>query len=349
MHRSILKPYNITPGCTAGVFTPSSPSHIRFREKYLHGVSELERCGFKVVEGSLTKSLSDQGYRTANGKLRAMEFMELIKDPEVDFLISTIGGSNSSSMLEYLDYDIIRSSRKLITGYSDLTSLHMAILTQSQLSTFYGPAVVPSFGEWPQVIPETLNSFIEMGNHTSSESFEMPIFDKWSRHFRDASNGDWKTTDREYSYNEGYKILNPGKSTAPIIVMNLNTVCSLAGTRYFPELNGEILLLEEMYAEFDIEERRLTQLKQMGVFEKISGLIVSKPEILVTNNAPFSYDDLILEIVGEQDYPIVSNFDCGHTHPMLTIPQMINVTLDATSDRTIVKVNESAVLEKLGL
>ena len=37
---------------------------------------------------------------------------------------------------------------------------------------------------------------------------------------------------------------------------------------------------------------------------------------------------LVLEIASPQrSFTIVTNFDCGHTHPMLTIAQMTGITL----------------------
>ena len=64
--------------------------------------------------------------------------MSLIKDDDVDFLMATIGGNTSGSIIPYLDYELIAKKRKIFTGYSDITALHMAILTQAKLSTFYG-------------------------------------------------------------------------------------------------------------------------------------------------------------------------------------------------------------------
>ena len=82
----------------------------------------------------------------------------------------------------------------------------------------------------------------------------------------------------------------------------------------------------------------------MGVFDKIAGLIISKSEVLNPQDAPFSYDDLIQEIVGKRDYPIISNFDCGHTVPMFTIAQMTQICIDAKSDYHVsVKVMEPMV------
>ncbi|BBH54390.1 S66 family peptidase [Fluviispira sanaruensis] len=339
----IIKPKKIKLGDTVGIFTPSFPANVTFKEKYLHGISELKRIGFNVIEGDLTRKSINQGYRSGAPQERAQEFMDLIKNSNVDFLMSTIGGYNSSSMLEYLDFEEIRTQRKIIVGYSDVTALHMAILTQAQLSTFYGPAVVPTFGEWPHVLKESFASFFVMGSDSSMINYTLPIFEKWSNHFRDATTHEWKSVDREYFPNAGYKVLSPGVVDGSVVIANLNTLCSLAGTKYFPDLNNKILLIEEQDAPFAEEERSLTQLKIMGIFNIIKGLIIGKAELLNSQGAPFNYDELIMEVVGTKKYPIISHFDCGHTHPMHTMAQMISIKLDASTSDVKIKILESAV------
>jgi uncharacterized protein (DUF952 family) len=66
------------------------------------------------------------------------------------------------------------------------------------------------------------------------------------------------------------------------------------------------------------------------VFDRIAGLIVGRPEHFDAQGAPFTLDELILEIIGSRSYPIVTSFDCSHTHPMLTLAERTLVTLDAT-------------------
>jgi len=61
----------------------------------------------------------------------------------------------------------------------------------------------------------------------------------------------------------------------------------------------------------------------MGVFDGLAGLIIGKPEWPDTQGAPFTHNELIIEILGkERAYPIISEFDCGHTVPMHTLAQM---------------------------
>ncbi len=68
-------------------------------------------------------------------------------------------------------------------------------------------------------------------------------------------------------------------------------------------------------------ERNWRHLERLGVFDRIAGLIVGKPEFFRDEGAPFSMEDLLLEIVGDRQLPIVSNFDCCHTQPMLTLAE----------------------------
>ena len=40
-----------------------------------------------------------------------------------------------------------------------------------------------------------------------------------------------------------------------------------------------------------------------------------------------------MEIIGKYDFPILAEFDCGHTRPMLTMPLGAEVRLDADAQR----------------
>ncbi len=324
----VLKPPPLLPGETIGVLAPSMPAHIHFREKYLHGLARLRSLGYNVIEGSLTAEGMHQGYRTAPPDERAAEFMELVLNREVRCIMSAIGGMNSSSLIPYLDFGAIRENPKIVCGYSDITSLHLSILAYSGLSTFYGPAVMPSFGEWPEELPETREWFLDAVERHRSGARTVRPPSRWSNHWRDARTDAWKVEPRAFEVNEGWRVLRQGRVTAPIIAANLNTLAAAAGTGYFPDLSGMILLIEDSAAPMSLEERSLRHLDLVGVFDRIVGLIVGKPEFFRDEGAPFGLDDLILEIIGERNFPIATGFDCSHTNPMMTIAQMTPTTLD---------------------
>jgi muramoyltetrapeptide carboxypeptidase len=341
--KNMLKPIALKAGDTLGIFTPSSPAYLFNPGLFENGIKNLESLGFKVKLGSVTRDRKSQGYRSATPKERAEEVMELVHDPAVRGLIATIGGMNSSSLIPFLDFQKIRETRKVFCGFSDVTSLHLAIAKYSGLRTFYGPTVMCWFGEWPNGNPESTESFLQavMRHTAGARHFDVPK--KWSNHKRDWGNGDWKNLPREWKENNGWKVLSPGSVEAEIVPANLNTLMTACGTEYFPELKGKILLIEDMDAPQSRSERSLQQLSLMGVFDQIAGLIIGKPEFYDQQGAPFNYDELIQEMVGSRAYPIVSNFDSSHTVPMLTIPRYAQSSLVAKGGAVALTLLEGSV------
>jgi muramoyltetrapeptide carboxypeptidase len=197
-HRELIKPRALKRGDTVGVFTPSSPGYTWNEGLFTNGLKNLEKLGFKIKLGSVTERRGSQGYRSATAQERAAEFMELIDEDKVHGLISTIGGYNSSSLIPYLDFDKIREARKVICGYSDVTSLHMAIQKFSCLSTIYGPAVMCWFGDWPDGCAKSSEWFIHaVSKHVDgTRKIEQPA--QWSNHKRSWDNGEWKTLPRQW-------------------------------------------------------------------------------------------------------------------------------------------------------
>jgi muramoyltetrapeptide carboxypeptidase LdcA involved in peptidoglycan recycling len=327
---NLLKPNALKSGACIGIATPSMPGNVILKSKFLKGISFLEKQGFKIKLGDLTASFLSQGYRSGSIADRAKEFNDLYKDTEVSAIIFSIGGSNSASILPYIDYDYIRKYPKIISGYSDITSIHAALNTNCGLCTFYGPAIIPSFGTHPRPDKFTFENFlIQTGFKGAFKSYSFPTPEKYTDQFIDATKPLWTSVKRNFKKNKGWQVLRAGKAKGKMFGYNLNALLSLAGTAYFPSLDGAILCLEQMNTSMANEEKQLTQLKQMGIFDGIKGLIISKPENF-SGDSDLSYEDLITEIIPTKTkFPIILNFDCGHTHPMLTIAQGVTCELVA--------------------
>ena len=309
-------PEKLKIGDTIGIFTPSVPGYSISNEVFEQGIKNLELFGFKVKLGEVTAKKSSQGYRSAPPIERANELNQLFKDKEVKAILPTIGGNNSNSLIPYLDYKLIKENPKIFSGYSDVTSLHLAIMKYANLATFYGPGLMPHWTEYPSEVEESIRSFMQA---VEGKSRELRPFAKWSNHARNWRNDDWKKLPRDWKDNTGWKVLKQGSANAPLFAFNLNTLTANAGTPHFPDLKGKVLLLEQMDCSYANEERRLRQLQLMGVFDSLAGLIIGKPEVENSESAPFNLDNLILEVVSNRNYPIITNFDCSHTIPMHTI------------------------------
>lgn len=237
---------------------------------------------------------------------------------------------NSNSILPYIDYEEFKRNPKFIVGYSDVTAILLAIYSQTGINTFYGPALVASFGELPPFVDYTYKYFkdILIDNVKLPYSFEIPEF--WTDEYIN-----WDTQDRSKEKRENTWItVCDGVTRGRIIGGNLNTIAGIWGSKYMPEIkNGDILFIEDSLKDIATIERSFSHLKINGVFDKISGIIFGKHELfddLKTGRKPH---EVLLEVLGDRKIPFIAEFDCCHTHPMLTIPIGCEIELNATEKK----------------
>lgn len=309
-----------------GVFSSSSPISATVPIRYDRGAQYLEEHGYQIVHGSLYHK--QDGYRSGSIQERAEEFNQLLYDQNIDIIMASIGGNNTNSILPYIDYDYIKLHPKLIIGYSDITALLLAIYAKTGLVTFYGPALASSFGELPPFVDWTFEYFHTM---TATELTLPYIFEKpsvWTDEFID-----WKKQSRSKRYNKNEWIcVKEGRCQGRLIGGNLNTMEGFFGTDYMPKIKqGDILLIEDSLKDASTIERSFSLLKLANALDRVGGIILGKHEQFDDQGTGKQPYELLLEVAGTIDVPILADFDCCHTHPMLTIPIGCNVELDATN------------------
>lgn len=318
----------LSKGDTIAVFSPSSPATATNSKRYLRAKKFLQDKGFNILEGNLTGK--KDYYRSGTIKDRAQELNDLIYNKDVKCIISSIGGMNSNSILPYIDYEAFKKNPKIVIGYSDVTAILLALYAKTGISTYYGPAMVASFGEFEPFVSRTFEYFedILMNNYKLPYTLKTPEF--WTDEFIN-----WGTQDRSKVENKNRLItVNKGETIGRFIGGNLNTMEGIWGTEYMPKIEqGDILFIEDSLKDISTIERSFSLLKLSGVFDKISGIVLGKHELfddLKTNRKPY---EVLLEVMGDRDIPILAEFDCCHTHPMLTIPIGSIVKLDATNKK----------------
>ncbi|MCR9387610.1 S66 family peptidase [Vibrio metoecus] len=318
----MLYPKALYMGDKIGFFSPSSPATVFAPKRFERAKSYLEKQGFKLVEGELTGQ-SDY-YRSGSIQERAEELNQLIRDPSVRCIMSTIGGNNSNALLPYIDYEALKRDPKIIIGYSDVTALLLGIYAQTGLVTFYGPALVASFGEFPPLVDETFQSFVDLlCSEVSQYQYAMPM--SWTdiKH-------DWETQESAKPvYPNEWLFMGEGKVTGRIIGGNLNTMAGIWGSRYMPEIEpGDILLIEDSLKGIDTVERSFAHLLACEVFDNIGAVILGKHELFDHKGSDRTPLDVLLEVLAGKKIPILYGFDSCHTHPMLVTPLGVRGTID---------------------
>ena len=244
--------------------------------------------------------------------------------------MSTIGGMNSNSILPYIDYDAFRRNPKPIIGYSDVTAILLAIYAKTGISTYYGPALVASFGEMEPFVSETYKYFEDILMKDITFPHELKKPDIWTEEYIQ-----WEDQDRSKigSTNEWITVYK-GIARGRVIGGNLDTMTGIWGSEYMPEIQqGDILFIEDSLKDAATVERSFSLLKLSGVFDKVSGIILGKHELFDDCNTGRKPYEILLEVLGDKQIPFLADFDCCHTHPMITLPIGCKIELDATNKK----------------
>lgn len=120
-----------------------------------------------------------------------------------------------------------------------------------------------------------------------------------------------------------------GISSGRLIGGNLNTMGGFFGTEYMPTIEeGDILLIEDSLKDAMTIERSFSLLKLAGVFDRVGGVILGKHEKFDDNGTGRKPYEILMEVMGDTDIPVLADFDCCHTHLMLTLPVGCRIKLN---------------------
>lgn len=295
----IVIPPRLKIGDTIGIITPSAPiSTSPSPDPYVElekGIKYLEDLGFRVVLGEHAKK--EGGLSAGTPQERAGDINMMFSNPEIQAIISSHGGVSANSCLPHLDYGLILKNPKIFMGFSDISTLHLGIYSQTGLVTFHGNMVMWYFGQEPQEYDrqEFLGRLVEGQVGTVRK------------------NGRWFTVRGE------------GQVIGPLLGGNDWVLQWLLGTPYLPDFSGSILCMEVPGFTPDIVENRLHQFKQAGIFEKVNGVLLGYAK----EKDGYLLEDLVAEVTAEYDFPIVKCDDFGHHCPNTVLPVGVQARLDA--------------------
>ncbi len=314
----LLKPRALRPGGRLGIIACSTPINAA-PDVIDRAYRRLGELGFQVVEAPNARA--QLGHTAGSIRERVKALHAFIRDPKIDGILAFWGGFQGHQLLEYLDYDLIRRNPKPIIGYSDMTSLLVAIHEKAGLVSFNGPAGI-TFGkpELPEFTRKSFEEVLVRGLTPLSLSSSSEISDNlW-----------FLEPDKKMHFqkNPGWKVFRPGKAEGRLIGGNIGTMLLLAGTDYWPKLKGRIFVIEEDESENSRTlDRFFTQLRQMGVYDEIAGMIVGRFSSSVKLSPSDSLDMILDDALRGYRFPVITEIDFGHTDPLLTLPMGVRARM----------------------
>ena len=212
--------------------------------KNIEDKDRIEKLEDILVEMGLVPIFTKYIYRdkigrAAKAQVRAEELMSFYKNKEIKAIFDISGGDIANEVLDYLDYDVIKRNYKPFFGYSDLTTVLNALGSQmNEVNYLYQ---ILNIIESKKIRTSFENTFMKN---------EQTLLDiKW-------------------------KFLQGSSVEGEVIGGNIRCFLKLSGTRYFPEVENKVLFIEGLGTSIEGLVTHLAQLKQIGVFDKISGLLI---------------------------------------------------------------------------
>ena len=268
-----------------------------------HSIQYLNSLGLEVV---LSKTLNNEyRYMAGTDEQRANSINEMYQDKSIKALFCIRGGAGSLRLLDYLDYNLIKSNPKPIIGLSDSTALQNALIAKTKQPSFTGFLPLYDF-KTPTIDP------------TISSSLKSSLFEDKHQIISGTS-------------------LNEGTTQGKIIGGCLSVFLQLCGTPYFPSLKDKILLLEDIDEKTYRIDLMLNQLKKQKDFNQLKGIIIGQfTDSIIVSPEDGTPEDCIKDFTKDLQIPIITDFQYGHIPSRHIIPLGIDVTLTSSKDKCLI-------------
>lgn len=306
-----MKPARLEKRATIGIVSPSS-----FSEPFGlgQGVNYLRELGYKVVLGECTKNLTRTGFTSGEDVARARELSDMFANDKVDAVFCSRGGWGAMRILDLLDFGAIKDNPKIFMGYSDITTLHVAIHQRTGLVTFHGPSIEGYAGDNPEKDLPTGKENIDNAITMLSKA------EPWGR-LDNPPKGMLLRT------------IVPGKAKGKTIGGNLSMLAHTLGTQDSVRTDGRILFMEDVYvSEYDLE-RILTHMMLGRKLQKTAGIVFGQVSSFTKRDLPGpSLEEVLQDRIGcLEDVPSFTGLCCGHGAMKLVIPEGVTASMDATN------------------
>lgn len=279
---------------TVGIVSPS----IMLSERDLQvdkWLEYLQNCGLEVVVAPTV--LRGGRHYIGDYQEKAQDIMQMYQNPQIDALICAHGGAGALNVLEYLDYEIIAANPKPIFGFSDNTSLQMAVYakTGNHFVTGFSPEYDLRSGKISALVDEQLRQIL----------LGCPMV-----------------------YQSG-EVVNSGTAEGVLLGECLSTISDLNGTPYYPDISGSILLLEDEDEKAYKLGLMLTQLRLNPNFKNVKGIIFGRFADCADTPTQGTVDEVLAEFCAHVNVPVIKNFNFGHFRERFVLKCGVRYRLNA--------------------
>ncbi len=289
--RAARWPEPLAPGARVALVAPAGP--LRDNEEVTRATDNARVLGWEPVVAP--HALARTGYFAGDDATRLRDLTDAIRDPSIDGIWCLRGGYGSMRLLPDIDFDAFARAPKPLLGYSDITALHAALWTRCGVITYHAPTA-----------RQPLTDF-------SRESLARAVV-------RTDSCG----------VAADARVVRPGAAQGRLAGGNLAVLTALCGTRFFPNLAGAILVLEDINEAIYRIDRMMRQLLLAGTLDAITAIAFGHCTSCTeeSDDGARTLDEVLGEIADILGIPCIAGIPVGHIPDQWTLPLGAMAELD---------------------
>ncbi|MGG7446601.1 muramoyltetrapeptide carboxypeptidase [Kosakonia oryzendophytica] len=274
-----------------------------------HLIAPSGYCINQQAAASAVKQLEQQGHHVRNQQVitrrcerfagsdeqRLADLNALAQLPGENLIVMPVrGGYGASRLLSEVNWQAIAERQQqqplLICGHSDFTVFQSGLLATGNVITFSGPMLAGNFGAEPQ------------------DAFTVEHF--------------WRAL-RNKTYTVEWQGEGPHcRTEGQLWGGNLAMLTSLIGTPWLPQIEGGILVVEDINEHPYRVERMLLQLLQAGILARQNALVLGSFSHAQPNeyDAGYNLTTMVEYLRSRLDIPLISGLPFGHEPQTVTLP-----------------------------
>ena len=318
MSKAVIRPPRMVPGCRVALVAPAGP--LLEHDDLTRGTELCKALGYVPVLG--VNAHRRYGYLAGTDEERIADLNTALQDPAIDAIWCLRGGFGMTRILDRVDFQAAAERPRVVIGYSDITALLLALYRTTGIVTFHAPmARAPLTGFSRDHFERVLGRSGPPGRLGRLPSPSDVLVPRSPRILP----------------------LRKGTAEGPLVGGNLSLVAALIGTRYFPELDGAILFIEDVGEDLYRIDRMLAQLRMVGALDRLAGVILGQFTDMKrgTSDGALGFDEVLATYLDPLGIPVAYGFPIGHVDDQWTMPIGVRARLDASLGE--VEILESAV------
>jgi muramoyltetrapeptide carboxypeptidase len=314
------------PGDPVAVIAPAGPFD---RESFEAGLAILAgRYRVQYDPGIFQRDR----YLAGSDARRLAELTEALASPEVKAIFCARGGYGTMRLLR--DLPLTPTDAVERAGGAQTSASHAGRLRSSEAANI-GAAPPAASGAASQAIIgfSDITALHQWRQSHGLVSIHGPVLTQLGRLGR-------PTSERLFSLLESDAPAAPLRGTGTFVEGvveghllggNLSVFTRLLGTPFMPNLEGAILVIEDVGERPYRLDRMWTHLELAGVFSQIKGIVLGSFTHCEERDASYSSEDVLRDLAVATGLPCATGFPIGHGDMNEPVPLGVRVRLDATT------------------